>query len=75
MKDSSTAVLALLRRHPEGVTPLLALEEAQCFRLGARIWDLKQAGYLIRTDLIRTPSGKRIARYVLEEQTTLGLVG
>lgn len=75
MKPSAADILALLRRHPAGITPMTALEEAGCFRLGARIYDLKAAGFVIRTEMVRTPSGKSVARYVLEEQTTLGLVG
>ena len=32
------------------ITPLDAIREFSCLRLGARIWDLKQKGYKIRTD-------------------------
>lgn len=32
------------------ITPLDALREFSCLRLGARIWDLKDRGYKIRTD-------------------------
>lgn len=73
MKPSTAATLALLRRHPEGVTALTALDEIGSFRLGARVYELKQDGHEIEADLITTPSGKRIARYRLQEQTSLGL--
>lgn len=33
------------------ITPLDAIREFSCLRLGARIWDLKQRGYKIRTDI------------------------
>ena len=33
------------------ITPLDAIREFSCLRLGARIWDLKQKGYKIRTDI------------------------
>lgn len=65
MKPQTAATLALLRAHPEGVTALDALDTIGSFRLGARIWELKAAGYDIETDLITTHSGKRIARYRL----------
>lgn len=75
MKPSSAAVLDLLRRRPFGVTALEALTEAGTFRLAARVADLKAAGFVIRTEMVRTTTGKSVARYVLEEQTSLGLVG
>jgi hypothetical protein len=65
MKPSTRAVLEMLRRHPEGCTPLDALAEVGSFRLGARVWELKAAGYDVETQLVTTPSGKRIARYRL----------
>lgn len=67
MKPQTRAVLALLERHPEGVTPLDALDEAGSFRLGARVYELKADGYDIETELVRTPNGKRIARYRLRK--------
>lgn len=75
MKPSSAAILWLLETHPEGVTPLMALEEAGCFRLGARIWDLRHDGYAINAEMVRTPSGKTVARYTLatNEQLRLGV--
>lgn len=42
-----------------------ALRRLGCLRLGARIWDLKQRGYTIETDLIELHSGQRVARYSL----------
>jgi hypothetical protein len=64
VKPSSAAVLAMLRRHPEGVTPLMALEEARCLRLAARISDLRAEGYPIRSELV-VKDDKRWARYTL----------
>ncbi len=60
-------ILALLRQRPEGITPLEALDIVGSFRLAARIMELRQQGYDIRTVNETTPSGKRIARYVLHE--------
>lgn len=45
-----------------------AKDELGVLRLGARIWDLKQRGYAIRTELIEAPTeygGTRIAQYSL----------
>jgi hypothetical protein len=61
-------VLALLRQAgPEGLTPLQALEHAQCFRLAAVVHRLKGEGHTIETAMVEVPSGKRVARYVLHE--------
>lgn len=61
------AILDLLReRGPLGITPLEALEEARCFRLAARIKDLREQGHDIRTYTIPT-KGAHHARYVLVE--------
>lgn len=48
------------------ITPIEALELFGCFRLGARIADIKQRyGWEIESKLIVTPSGKRVASYRL----------
>lgn len=67
MKPQTRAALELLRTHPEGVTPLDALDSIGSFRLGARIWELKHEGYAVETEMVRTATGKRIARYRLKE--------
>lgn len=68
-------LLELLReRGAEGVTPLLALERARCFRLASRVFELKEAGHRIDTTTVDTPGGARVACYVLVEQPAqLGL--
>ena len=46
------------------ITPIDALEKFGCFRLGARIYDLKEDGHNIHTTMVeRGP--KRFARYTL----------
>jgi hypothetical protein len=48
------------------LTPLEALNLFGCFRLGARIADIKGEGYLIRTDRVKDPrTGKYYASYSL----------
>lgn len=73
MKPGTRAVLDLLRAKPEGVTALDALDEVGSFRLGARVYELRELGYPVETDWITTPSKKRIARYRLTEAVQLEL--
>lgn len=47
------------------ITPWEALELYGCFRLGARIYDLKRRGHPIITELVTAAKGKRHARYHL----------
>lgn len=48
------------------LTPLEALRKFNCLRLGARIYDLRQQGYVINSLMIKDDkSGKRYARYSL----------
>lgn len=50
----------------ETLTPLDALKRFGCFRLGARIWELRnEQGMNIRTEQFRTESGKIVAAYSL----------
>lgn len=44
------------------ITPMDALRLFGCFRLGARIWDLKKEGHHILTKMIEF-NGKRFASY------------
>ena len=69
--NQTLELLALLRVYPEGVSALEALREIGSFRLAARVWDLRDAGHHIETDMV-TVNGKRIARYRLVE--TVGQV-
>lgn len=64
--SQTDAVLALLReRGQAGVTPLDALDELGCFRLGARVWDLNKEGHIVVNRWKTLPNGKRVACYVL----------
>lgn len=67
MTDStaqSAQILAYLREG-NSLTPLEALNRFGCFRLGARIWDLKREGHDIHTEMVEVGGGKRVARYRL----------
>ena len=47
------------------ITPLEALEKFKCFRLGARIADIKAKGYLVYSEFVTTPSEKKVKQYHL----------
>jgi len=49
-----------------GITPIDALNLYGCFRLGARIWDLRDKGHDTKTEII-TKNGKNFAMYHLED--------
>ena len=45
------------------ITPLEALREYGCFRLGARIWELRRDGFPVEPTT-EEQGGKRYAKYV-----------
>jgi hypothetical protein len=45
------------------LTPIDALEKFNCFRLAARVKNLRDAGVNIRSELLHTSDGKKYARY------------
>ena len=45
------------------ITPLQALREFHCFRLGARIFELRRKGHVIHKQLIRVGQRQRVAEY------------
>lgn len=47
------------------ITPLEALEKFQTMRLGARIADIKAKGYLVYSERVTLPNGKKVAQYHL----------
>jgi hypothetical protein len=61
-------ILELLRwARDDGITAMDALRDASCFRLAARISDLRVAGHDITSTMETLPGGKRVARYRLRE--------
>jgi len=50
------------------ITPMDALEDYGCFRLGARIYDLRNKGYDIKTKKIKR-NKKTFAGYYIEKKT------
>lgn len=69
MKPQSASVLRLLRFYGDiGLTQQDAIREIGCYRLAARISDLKADGYEIRALQASDGHGHRYARYYLVEQ-------
>jgi len=56
------------------LTPLGALRLFDCFRLGARIYDLRRAGMPIESATVKR-KGKRFARYYIESARLKKLKG
>jgi hypothetical protein len=52
------------------LTALEALERFKCFRLAARIGELKETpdGREIKSEMVFVPSGKKVARYWLPQE-------
>lgn len=64
-ENTQSQCLSILRHLQCGksINPLQALNQYGCFRLGARIYDLKQRGYLIEKRMVKTANGKKYAEY------------
>lgn len=67
MKTISSQANAILKHMQDGngITPMDALNLCGCFRLSARIADLKRKGYPIVTEKVKVEGGKYVARYHL----------
>ena len=68
MKSQNAQILAALERGEE-ITPLDALRDYGCMRLGARIWELKADGWNIASRPVKTAGGARVAQYWLRRVT------
>ena len=67
MKTIQTQENAILRymQDGNGITPMDALRLCGCFRLSARIADIKKKCYSIVTEKVKVEGGKWVARYSL----------
>lgn len=62
-------ILKYLQTHRRGITGIDALQKFGCYRLSARISDLRELGYDIRTDMENNKlNNGRHARYFLMEE-------
>ncbi len=64
MKETQAQAIHRYLRAGNTITPLEALERFGCFRLAARIYDLRQLGVEIDEEFIRV-GGKQVSRYRL----------
>ena len=60
--SQTTQILNLLKKGP--ITAIDALQKVNCFRLAARINDLRVLGHTITTETVKS-NGKHYARYRL----------
>ena len=67
------AIRRHLRLNPAGLTPLDALRDYGIGRLAARVLELRKAGHPIETRDYQTPTGKHVARYILEQPDAMEL--
>jgi len=58
-----TALISYLKENGS-ITPLQALSDLGIMRLAARILEIRGKGYSIDTDISKSLSGKRYARYI-----------
>lgn len=63
-QSQADAILAHLK-NGNGITPMDALNLCGCFRLSARIADLRKRGYDIVSEKVKVDGGKYVARYHL----------
>jgi len=70
MQSQNERILAHLRVKP--ITALEALKYARCFRLSARIHDLRNQGHIIKQRMIDVKNDygeeKRVAQYTLVKE-------
>ncbi len=69
-ESQNQKILAALKNGRK-LTPIDALNDFGCFRLGGRIYDLKKDGVPIEDEWYETPTGKRVKRYFIPEQPSL----
>jgi hypothetical protein len=62
--SQNDVILQALKAGP--LTPLDALNRFGVFRLAARVCDLRERGYPIAVEKVKTPGWASVARYTLE---------
>jgi hypothetical protein len=64
--DSQNALIKGWLLNGYSITQLEALTQFGCFRLAARIADLRDKGLNVQTDMVTLENGKRVARYFIK---------
>jgi len=65
--DSQNALIKGWLLNGYSITQPEALNQFGCFRLAARIADLRDKGLNVVTDMVTLENGKRVARYFLKK--------
>ena len=65
--DSQNALIKGWLLNGYSITQLEALNQFGCFRLAARISDLRDQSLNLVTDMVTLENGKRVARYFLKK--------
>lgn len=68
MKVKTSRQTARIIRYLESgktITPLQALNLFGCLRLSARIYDIRDMGYKIKSEPFKTAEGKTVSKYSL----------
>jgi hypothetical protein len=65
--DSQNALIKGWLLNGHSLTQLEALNQFGCFRLAARISDIRDEGFHIITDMVTLENGKRVARYFVKQ--------
>ena len=65
MMKNQTAQILEYMKEGHTISPAEALVRSGCFRLAARINDLRNQGHEIETEMRKDDNGKRYARYRL----------
>jgi len=71
--SQSDQILSYMKKNrKKGITPIEALSKFGCFRLAARIHELREDGHAIKSERYRLPiKGEYVARYVLDRAKTV----
>lgn len=69
MESQNKRILNYLKRGHR-MTPMDALELFGCFRLAARVYDLRQEGHNISKQIIELSNGVNVAEYYLQSSNT-----
>ena len=70
--NSQNAMILNFLESGGSLTPIEALEKFQCFRLAARMNDLRKKGYVIETEILKDDNGKSYASYSIPKNQQQG---
>ncbi len=70
--SSQNAMILNFLESGGSLTPIEALEKFQCFRLAARMNDLRKKGYVIETEILKDDNGKSYASYSIPKNQQQG---